>query len=64
MPEASARALASAYDEDVAALRVGEGTDADSGQTEADTDTCQTVKSDGEVCGRELPCPYHSEEEN
>jgi len=22
--------------------------------------TCDTVKQDGEVCGRELPCPYHS----
>lgn len=21
---------------------------------------CPTVKTDGEVCGRELPCPYHS----
>jgi len=24
-------------------------------------DTCDTVKSDGEVCGRERPCPYHDE---
>lgn len=24
-------------------------------------DTCETVKSDGDVCGRELPCPYHSD---
>jgi mRNA-degrading endonuclease toxin of MazEF toxin-antitoxin module len=23
--------------------------------------TCQAVKDDGEVCGRELPCRYHSE---
>jgi len=23
---------------------------------------CVTVKSDGEVCGRELPCPYHSDD--
>jgi len=22
-------------------------------------ETCDTVKGDGEVCGRELPCPYH-----
>lgn len=21
---------------------------------------CEVVKQDGEVCGRELPCPYHS----
>lgn len=26
-------------------------------------DTCDTVKHDGEVCGRELPCPYHSNED-
>lgn len=25
--------------------------------------TCEVVKNDGEVCGRELPCPYHSEGE-
>lgn len=25
--------------------------------------TCQEVKTDGEVCGRELPCPYHSEDD-
>lgn len=23
---------------------------------------CEVVKSDGEVCGRDLPCPYHSED--
>lgn len=23
--------------------------------------TCEAVKADDEVCGRELPCPYHSE---
>ena len=26
-------------------------------------ETCDTVKSDGDVCGRELPCPYHSDTE-
>jgi hypothetical protein len=26
-------------------------------------DTCDTVKNDGEVCGREPPCPYHSDGE-
>jgi len=31
---------------------------------EADTtDTCDAVKTDGEVCGRDLPCPYHTDEE-
>jgi|GEM_PF-5910796 len=27
-------------------------------------ETCDTVKADGDVCGRELPCPYHSESED
>lgn len=26
-----------------------------------DADTCQVVKGDGEVCGRDLPCQYHPE---
>lgn len=30
---------------------------------DATPDTCETVKDDGEVCGRELPCPYHSDDE-
>lgn len=25
------------------------------------TETCQVEKSNGEVCGREKPCPYHDE---
>jgi len=25
-------------------------------------ETCDTVKTDGDVCGRELPCPYHTED--
>lgn len=29
-----------------------------------DAETCTEVKSDGEVCGRELPCPYHSDDED
>lgn len=43
------------------------GGEADDSDVEADADsggeTCTTVKSDGEVCGRELPCPYHTESE-
>lgn len=27
-----------------------------------DSGTCEEVKTDGEVCGRELPCAYHSED--
>lgn len=26
--------------------------------------TCQEVKDDGEICGRELPCGYHSDTDN
>ncbi len=50
-----AETLAERYDTDVDALLEGEA-DSD------DASTCDTVKSDGEVCGRELPCPYHSED--
>ena len=25
-------------------------------------ETCEEIKTDGEVCGREKPCPYHSED--
>jgi hypothetical protein len=51
-PETAARTLADAwaerFDADPEALIVAE--------------TCDTVKADGEICGRELPCPYHSED--
>ena len=30
---------------------------------DGDSGTCDEVKADGEVCDRELPCPYHSDEE-
>lgn len=26
-----------------------------------DAETCDVVKADGDVCGRELPCAYHSD---
>jgi hypothetical protein len=26
------------------------------------TETCDHVKDDGDVCGRDLPCRYHSDE--
>lgn len=48
--EAQADTLARRYDVSTDALRVG-------------VETCEVVKSDGEVCGRELPCPYHSEDD-
>lgn len=27
-----------------------------------ESETCEVVKSDGEVCGRDLPCGYHSDD--
>lgn len=33
------------------------------GVDDAATATCDAVKNDGEVCGRELPCPYHGDDE-
>lgn len=27
------------------------------------TDTCEVVKADGDVCGRDKPCAYHAEED-
>ena len=41
------RVLANAYGLDADALRL--------------TETCEAVKNDGDVCGRELPCRFHSE---
>jgi len=35
------------------------GGDGDSDE-DSNAETCQAVKTDGEVCGRELPCAYHS----
>lgn len=50
LPDAAdVAALAAAYDLAADDLRV--------------TETCDAVKSDGEVCGRELPCQYHSEDD-
>jgi len=31
---------------------------------EDDVETCTVVKNDGEVCGRELPCQYHGDDED
>ena len=31
---------------------------------EEPSETCDAVKSDGEVCGRELPCRFHSDTED
>lgn len=31
-------------------------------ETKGNDETCEVEKSDGEICGREKPCPYHGEE--
>lgn len=43
--------IAAAFDTTTEALRVAD-----------ESETCEVVKADGDVCGRELPCPYHSDE--
>lgn len=48
--EAIAEALADRYGADVTDI-YGPG-----------EETCDVVKSDGEVCGRDLPCQYHPDE--
>lgn len=32
-------------------------------EEETENGVCDAIKSDGDVCGRELPCAYHSEGE-
>jgi hypothetical protein len=56
--EGAVRALAAANDTTIADLRVADELD----ETAADGDeneTCDVVKTDGEVCGRPTPCRYH-----
>lgn len=48
--EAWVRAFAARHGVDPEAIVAGE-----------EADTCQAVTNDGEVCGRELPCQYHSD---
>jgi hypothetical protein len=52
---------ADSYDVDPEDLVVGDTDIDDTDDTDEQPDTCDTVKVDGEVCGRELPCPYHSD---
>lgn len=49
-PETWADAFADRHDTTLDDLRV--------------TETCEVVKQDGAVCGRDLPCPYHSDGED
>jgi hypothetical protein len=55
-PEADAQALADAWADRF-------GADADD-LLDDSTETCDAIKNDDEVCGRELPCPYHSDKED
>ena len=57
---------AAGYGYDPEALIVDDDSDddaaADSAGAGDEAGTCEAVKSDGEVCGRELPCQYHTED--
>lgn len=49
-----------AEDEIAAALAEKYDLDPDCPAIRGETvNTCEVVKSDGEVCGRDRPCPYH-----
>jgi len=45
-------------DMDLCSDCVGNGDGSDGGG-DGEPATCDVVKNDGEVCGRERPCPYH-----
>lgn len=55
------QSFAAAYDATADDLVVDQ--DADQADQDAGPDTCDTELTDGGICGRELPCPYHSEDE-
>jgi len=57
--EDAVASLAAAYGVDVDRLRVG---DSPPSPPDEDTATCDAIKSDGEVCGRSLPCRYHDDD--
>ena len=44
-------------DEETAEYLLGTG---EFERVDEDAETCDEVKDDGEVCGRDLPCQYHS----
>lgn len=54
VPEREARSLAARYGVDVESIAA----DDDTAESD-DSGPCEVVKTDGEVCGRERPCPYH-----
>lgn len=55
--EQQAQELAAAHGVDRAAIEPDGGRGESGGSGESDT--CEAVKNDGEVCGRDRPCPYH-----
>jgi hypothetical protein len=57
--------FAGAYDvdpDDIVYKEDGSPDGDEDADTNTEAETCDTVKSDGEVCGRELPCAYHSDD--
>lgn len=58
-------AVAASHGLDESDIRVdGDDGDSDDGATDDTPDNCDAIKADGEVCGRELPCPYHTNTED
>jgi hypothetical protein len=57
--EAWLRRFAARHDVDPGDILVEDGPPPDN-----EAGTCDAVKSDGEVCGRDLPCPYHTGSED
>lgn len=49
-------------DEDDVPAAAGGGDDEDPDGDGGATETCDAELSSGGTCGRELPCPYHSDE--
>jgi len=56
-----ARPLQIRQDEDGRYVGCG-GDIADAVRDHLGVGTCQVEKSDGDICGRDLPCPYHSDD--
>ena len=50
--------LAESYGVDVATLRVGDDSAAESAESD---DVCTVELSGGGTCGRDRPCPYHDQ---
>lgn len=58
-PRPIRQGMVDAADPDRCAECTGNGGDSSDGGDDELSGTCSVEKSDGDVCGRERPCPYH-----